>query len=173
MSPPKAGKAEGNGSGNTPGSGNVINLMMLSPPQLQQLRQQVEQELQFYQEAIVSLKDIQVKMTDAANCIRQLNPEKKDLLVPVTGSMFVRGEVEDCQNVLIDIGTGYYVEKSLEDALDYFKRKVEFLSTQIEKVQQVGREKSNVRAAIIEVLEGKMQAQMQQAAAQQKKPVKA
>jgi len=167
--PSKSSPAEGSSSGgNTPGTGNVINLMTLSPQQLQQLRQQVEQELQFYQEAIISLKEIQIKMSDASNCLRLLSPEKTDLLVPVTSSMFVRGEVEDCEHVLIDIGTGYYVEKSIEDALDYFKRKVEFLGTQIEKVQAVGREKSTVRAAIMEVLEGKVQAQLAANAAQQK-----
>ena len=34
----------------------------------------------------------------------------------------------------------------MEDAKDYFKRKVEFLIVQIEKVQAIGREKSTVRA---------------------------
>jgi len=154
-------KPKDEGEGGPPGGGNVINLMMLSPPQLQQLKQQVEQELQFYQEAIMSLKEIQVKMTDSANCLKQLDPSKTDLLVPVTGSMFVRGEIEDQNNVLLDIGTGYYVEKSIEDALDYFKRKVEFLSTQIEKVQSVGREKTTVRSAIMDVLEAKVQAMQQ------------
>ena len=39
----------------------------------------------------------------------------------------------------------YFYLQTLEEAQDYFKRKVEFLSTQIEKVQQVGREKSGIR----------------------------
>ena len=90
MAPPKS-KPDAP-AGGPPSSGNVINLMMLSPPQLQQLRQQVEQELQFYQEAIMSLKEIQVKMQDAgASCqkIQQLGEGKNDLLVPVTGSVSV------------------------------------------------------------------------------------
>jgi hypothetical protein len=36
--------------------------------------------------------------------------------------------------------------QTIEDAKDYFKRKVEFLIVQIEKVQAVGREKSTVRS---------------------------
>ena len=87
MASQKNAKAGANSPGGPPSGGNVINLMMLNPQQLQQLRQQVEQELQFYQEAVISLKEIQSKMSDASNCIRQLNPEKTDLLVPVTSSV--------------------------------------------------------------------------------------
>lgn len=161
MSTAEQASGEDGGGG---GQGNVINLMALQPSQLQGLKQQVEQELNFYQEAVLSLKDVQLKMQEAGNCVKSLSADKKEILVPVTGSMFVRGEIEDTENVLIDIGTGYFIEKNLEDAKDYFKRKVEFLTTQIEKVQSVGREKSSVRAAIMEILESKMQ---QIAAAQQ------
>jgi prefoldin alpha subunit len=178
MSPQKnvAGKEVSSpsaGPGGQPPQGNVINLMALAPQQLAQLKQQVEQELQFYQDAIIQLKEVQLKMQESNNCVKSLNPEKKEMLVPVTGSMFVKGELEDADTVWIDVGTGYYVEKTIEEAQDYFKRKVEFLTTQIEKVQTVGREKATVRQAISEVLESKM-IQLQQAAqAQQKKTAKA
>jgi len=148
--------------------GNVINLMALAPHQLAQLKQQVEQELNFYQDAIIQLKEVQLKMQESNNCLKILDPEKKEMLVPVTGSMFVKGELEEADKVWIDVGTGYYVEKTIEEAQDYFKRKVEFLTGQIEKVQSVGREKSGVRQAITEVLETKMM-QMQMAQAQQRK----
>lgn len=70
-----------------PPQGNVINLMALAPQQLAQLKQQVEQELQFYQDAILQLKDVQLKMQESNNCVKNLNPEKKEMLVPVTGSV--------------------------------------------------------------------------------------
>jgi len=38
------------------------------------------------------------------------------------------------------------VLQSMADAIDYFKRKVDFLGQQIEKVQQVGRDKSSIRS---------------------------
>jgi len=159
--------------GGPPQQGNVINLMALQPQQLAQLKQQVEQELQFYQDAIIQLKEVQLKMAESNNCLKSLNPDKKEMLVPVTGSMFVKGELEDADIVWIDVGTGYYVEKTIAEAQDYFKRKVEFLTTQIEKVQNVGREKSTVRQAINEVLEAKMMQMQMAAQAQQKKAVKA
>ncbi|ODN00967.1 DNA polymerase delta small subunit [Orchesella cincta] len=133
--------------------GNVINLMALAPQQLAQLKQQVEQELNFYQDAIIQLKEVQLKMQESNNCLKSLDPEKKEMLVPVTGSMFVKGELEEADKVWIDVGTGYYVEKTIEEAQDYFKRKVEFLTGQIEKVQSVGREKSTVRQGTMKLPE--------------------
>ena len=32
------------------------------------------------------------------------------MLLPLTQSLYVEGELEDSKNVLIDIGTGYYLE---------------------------------------------------------------
>jgi len=182
MASPKKEPSEAGGSsdpGGPPGGGQMINLAALELPQLQQLRGQIESELNFYQEAVVQLKDVQMKMGEAGNCLKKIKVQeeeekekekgeeeeveeegtknkKREMLVPVTGSMFVRGELEDVNKMLIDIGTGYYVEKSLEDATDYFDRKVKFLQGQIEKVQSVGREKSQIRSAILEVMEGKI-----------------
>lgn len=95
MSPPKnsAGKevaSPGSAPGGAPPQGNVINLMALAPQQLAQLKQQVEQELQFYQDAIIQLKDVQMKMQESNNCVKSLNPEKKEMLVPVTGSVSIK-----------------------------------------------------------------------------------
>ena len=35
----------------------------------------------------------------------------KDILVPLTGSMYVPGKLSDTEKVVVEIGTGYYVEK--------------------------------------------------------------
>jgi hypothetical protein len=45
-------------------------------------------------------------------------------MVPLTQSMFVPGVLEDVERVVIDIGTGYFVEKTITDARDFLKRKV-------------------------------------------------
>lgn len=38
------------------------------------------------------------------------------MLVPVTGSMYVRGETTPLETLLVDVGTGYLIEKSFEEA---------------------------------------------------------
>lgn len=78
--------------------------------------------------------------------------------------MYVPGSLNDVDNVLVDVGTGYYVEKvtiftlndnicgifselvfpslqNVDDSKAFFKRKIEFLTKQIEKIQPVLQEK--------------------------------
>ena len=35
----------------------------------------------------------------------------KTVLVPLTSSLYVPGKLQDVENVIIDVGTGYYVQK--------------------------------------------------------------
>lgn len=48
---------------------------------------QVEQELNFYQDAVVQLKDVQVKMSESQSCLKKISAQDKEMLVPVTGSV--------------------------------------------------------------------------------------
>ncbi len=36
---------------------------------------------------------------------------KDEILVPLTSSLYVKGRLADREHVLVDVGTGYYVEK--------------------------------------------------------------
>lgn len=36
---------------------------------------------------------------------------RDDLLVPLTSSLYVKGKLADREKVLVDVGTGFYVEK--------------------------------------------------------------
>jgi prefoldin alpha subunit len=36
---------------------------------------------------------------------------KDEILVPLTSSLYVKGRLTDREKVLVDVGTGYYVEK--------------------------------------------------------------
>ncbi|KAF6340146.1 prefoldin subunit 5 [Rhinolophus ferrumequinum] len=77
----------------------------------------------------------------------------KELLVPLTSSMYVPGKLHDVEHVLIDVGTGYYVEKTAEDAKDFFKRKIDFLTKQMEKIQPALQEKHAMKQGKLAVME--------------------
>uniref|UniRef100_A0A3P8TDA8 Prefoldin 5 n=1 Tax=Amphiprion percula TaxID=161767 RepID=A0A3P8TDA8_AMPPE len=75
--------------------------------------------------------------------------------------MYVPGTLNDVEHVLVDVGTGYYVEKNVGDSKAFFKRKVDFLTKQIEKIQPALQEKHAMKQAVIEVMNVKIQ-QLQQ-----------
>lgn len=44
----------------------------------------------------------------------------KQLLVPLTGSLYVSGKLADPENVLVDVGARYYIEKVMLPHLRVF-----------------------------------------------------
>nr|CAG4650688.1 EOG090X0NBB [Sida crystallina] len=150
-----------------------VDLTTLALPQLAQLKQQLEQDLNLYQESLQTLKVAQSKFQESAECAEKLEgtEEGSQILVPLTGSMYVPGKITKPHCPLVDVGTGYYAEKNVKQAVDYFKRKVKFVTEQMEKIQMLGMEKSQVRDAVAEVMELKVQAQMA-ATNQQQQPTR-
>uniref|UniRef100_A0A1A8FVU9 Prefoldin subunit 5 n=1 Tax=Nothobranchius korthausae TaxID=1143690 RepID=A0A1A8FVU9_9TELE len=142
----------------------AVNLSDLSMPQLEGLKTQLDQEVEFLTSSISQLKVVQSKYVDAKDSLNVLNQNNKgkELLVPLTSSMYVPGTLSDVEHVLVDVGTGYYVEKNVEDSKAFFKRKIDFLTKQMEKIQPALQEKHAVKQAVIEVMTLKIQ-QSQQA----------
>lgn len=135
------------------------------------------------------------KYAASKESLDQFKPAEKQVLLPLTGSMYVPGHIKDARNVIVEIGTGYYMEQvfsfrihifdlncnagfsnlikilfsvyvttkylsflqDVESGKDYFKRKVDFVSEQMEKIEILGFEKSKIRDAIIDVMEIKIQ----------------
>ena len=69
------------------------------------------------------------RFQESGDSMARMTPENsgKDILVPLTGSMYVPGTLVECEKVVVDVGTGYYVEKDVVAAKDYFSRKVGWL----------------------------------------------
>lgn len=140
-----------------------IDLTTLNIQQLTTLKQQLDQELDLFQESLTSLKGAQGKFQTSNETLQNFDSdsEGKNILVPLTGSMYVPGQLVDTSNVIIDIGTRYYVEKDIPTAKDYFQRKTKFVTEQMEKIQYLGLEKSKIRDAIVEIVQMKLNQQQQ------------
>jgi len=82
----------------------------------------------------------------------------QNTLVPITNSLFMKGEIVNPGKLIVDIGTGYYVEMSGKRAVDFYKRKVEFVRGQLNTLRTVIEEKNQTYAILTEVLQRKIQA---------------
>ena len=142
--------------------GEQINLTKLSAQQLDQLKTQFTQELNVLQESIQRLKIVQQSFVSSETSLDQLKDieKNKEIFVPLTGSLYVAGRLIAQEKVLVDIGTGYYVNKSIDDARDYFEKKIQFISKQMEQLQPVIKQKAMIRDDVMEVLQYKLQLQM-------------
>jgi len=138
----------------------AVDLTKLNLMQLTQFKQGLDSDVQFYQESIQNLKHAQTKFQDSADSMNQVKSrEGHEVLVPLTGSMYVPGVIKETEKVLVDVGTGYYIEKDIPGAKDYFNRKVKFVTTNMERVQAIGSEKAKIRDMVMDIMQEKLQAQ--------------
>jgi len=151
------------------GEKQQIPLHQLPIQQLDNFKKQVEQELELLVESMNQLKLAQSKLQSSSDNLDHVTEgnEGKEIMVPMTSSMYVSGVLDECAKVLVDVGTGYYVEKTVEEARKYFQRKNEFIGKQMEKIQPMLMEKQQIRQAVLEAYQMKMQMQMKQQQAAQ------
>lgn len=105
------------------------------------------QEVELLTNSINQLQSARNKYQESNDCIEKQKEVKEgaEVLVPLTGSMYVPGTIVNTKKFIVDIGTGYYVQKDYETALDFFKRKVTFLQEQMEKYVKILQEKAALR----------------------------
>jgi prefoldin alpha subunit len=61
----------------------------------------------------------------------------KEVMVPLTASLYVPGVIEDNDRVLVEVGASYFVEESVEKAREYCDRKIKMLSENGQKVAEI------------------------------------
>ena len=138
-----------------------INLFELPVPQLQAVRQQIDEEIQVLTQSFAKLKQAQLKFRDILETLKNL--ENGQVLLPLTNSLYVDGELSNTDKVIVDIGTGYYVEKNLEEAKDYYTRKSEYLVGNLAKLEENVNQRHNQLKVVSQVLIEKANSQQQQA----------
>ncbi|KAK5121001.1 hypothetical protein LTR85_005785 [Meristemomyces frigidus] len=93
-------------------------------------------------------------------CADSLRADKA-LLVPLTSSLYVPGQLADTEHVLVDVGTGFYVEKTTGDAQKFYNGKIEELGKNIKDLENIVNGKANNLRVVEEVLRQKVLAGQQ------------
>lgn len=77
-----------------------------------------------FQESLQTLKIAKSKFAGSKDALEQIGSDWQDkqILVPLTGSMYVPGIVKSVDKFIIDVGTGYYVEKVCN--VEQFNRRI-------------------------------------------------
>ena len=88
-----------------------VDVRQLTVAQLDQLKTNFENELNSLVSNFQQLKEAQSRFSDSASAIQALpeNGEGREMMVPLTSSLYVPGRLTGSNEVLVDIGTGYFV----------------------------------------------------------------
>ncbi|KAI9257888.1 prefoldin, alpha subunit [Sporodiniella umbellata] len=141
-----------------------VNITDLDLTSLQQVKTQLEEELSHLTQSYNKLKGVQGRFKDCVDSVNSLKQEKSDdktILVPLTSSLYVPGKLSNVQKVIVDIGTGYYVEKSVSDATAFYNDKVAFVKNNLATLEKTVTDKQSTLRAIVNVMQDKIQEQQQ------------
>ena len=137
----------------------AVSAADLSIPQLQQYKQSLEQELSYMTDTVAKLKAAQQAYDMSGKVLGELSPEKegKDILVPLTNSVFVPGKVGDCKSVLVNIGTGYFVERPVAGAKSHCEERSKVLAGNVAQFAKLLSEKRNNLEMCMLILQKKLE----------------
>lgn len=144
--------------------GAVVDVMQLPPADLQKLRASLTEDVQTITQNYGNLKLAHSKYGQALEALTDITPENKDkrIMVPLTSSLYVPGQLSNIQTVLVEVGTGYFVEKEIPDARTFIASKIEMIQGNLSKVAGALSGKRRDLDAVSSILQQKLQAQYQQ-----------
>jgi prefoldin alpha subunit len=99
----------------------------LSLDQLANLKQQHEDEIKELSSQLDQLFGAKNRYINARNVLDDMNKtqEESPLLIPLTSSLYAPGKILNPKKVIVELGTGYFIEKTIPEAKDLISRKVE------------------------------------------------
>jgi prefoldin alpha subunit len=138
----------------------------------QQQLQQLSQELEAIDEEIAELEaeieDLRTRQSDIDEAIEAIETLDSGSMVqvPLGGGAYLRAEIQDIDEVIVDLGGGYAAEQEQDDAVDALERKKGVLDDRIDDVEAEISELES-ESDEIEQQAQQMQQQMQQQQMQQ------
>ena len=61
----------------------------------------------------------------------------KEVMVPLTSSLYVPGVMEETDKVLVEVGASYFIEQKNQAAVDYCNRKKALLEGNAKKINEI------------------------------------
>lgn len=102
-----------------------VDITKIPPQQLKELAQAIEEEVRqlsgHYQQLIAAIR----KFNESKGVLHYSEKfaSGKEIMVPLTSSLYVPGVMSEENNVLVEAGAGYFIEKPIDKAIEYVERK--------------------------------------------------
>lgn len=127
----------------------------LSPQQLGVVKEQLEQEIEKLTASFSQLRHAGTKYRASRSAIDSL--EQRELLVPLTASLYVPGMLVNPETVMVDIGAGYFVEKNKQDAKAFCERKMLMLKENMDKLSTLISQRRRTFELVVQTMQKKAQ----------------
>lgn len=144
-------------------STSSIDLRTATLDELRSADAQLREEVTAYGESLHMLSKAVSRYHASGRAIEALSKETvgKDMLIPLTESLYVPGKIAKTNGVLLDVGTGYFIEHDAEKGIDYCKRKVNFIRENVDALMELLTKKRKQLVLVQDFMRARMQEQAQ------------
>ncbi|GMM50932.1 Gim5 protein [Starmerella bacillaris] len=121
-----------------------VEIDQLSLQQLAEIRKQFEAEIDHLSDSSTKLRQALAKFMDCSQSVSGAcasADEGTQIMIPLTGSLYVPGKIADTDKFIVDVGTNYFVEKDAKGAVEFFNKKVDSLGKNIVDLEKLLNEK--------------------------------
>ncbi|KAL6543934.1 Prefoldin subunit 5 [Orobanche gracilis] len=135
-----------------------MEIEKMSIEQLRGLKEQADLEVNLFQDSLNNIRTATARLELASTALQDLSlrPQGTKMLVPLTASLYVPGMLDDAEKVLVDVGTGYFIEKTMTEGKDYCERKVSLLKSNYDQLLEVATKKKSIADEAGTVLQAKL-----------------
>jgi prefoldin alpha subunit len=136
----------------------------MSLDQLNHVQQQQQSRLEQLTAQYHQLRAVSARLSTAKSAIGNTNTgifkggnsEGREIMIPLTESLYAPGKIVDPNKILVELGAGFFVEKSAKDAVKVLERKGKVVDANSENVLAAAEASSRNVEAIRGAMQGKM-----------------
>lgn len=130
----------------------------LTLDQLGGLKTQHEDELAELQNQLEQLHGARNRYNHSMTTLDTMSGTKENqtMLIPLNSSLYAPGKVSNPEKVIVELGTGYFCEKTIPEAKKLIERKVTLVNKSMESIESVGNNKKKNLDQIIMVMQYKI-----------------
>ena len=135
-----------------------IDIMSLDLQQLSALKTQFENELNEIGRQLEALHGARNRFLSSKVAVEQVQgyDDNSQVMIPLANSLYVPGTIVDSNKYLMELGTGYFCEKSGEASIALIERKTQLVVDSMKKIEEVGMSKRQQLSGVEQVMRLKL-----------------
>ena len=132
-----------------------LKLEGLNYNELLELKKTIETEINFLSGSFDQLRLAATKFSAAKEKLEIFNPEAndKDILVPLTTSVFIPGRLKSVDRIMFEVGASYFVEDTVPKATEFYNRRIESIKKNMMLISKIIENKSNQQQEVVLTLQ--------------------
>jgi prefoldin alpha subunit len=150
----------------------VIKLDEMSLDQLNNIKQSESARMQNLSQRYAQLRAAEARLFASRHAVYDLETHQtpnddssnssngeqqgKEVLIPLTDSVFVPGRIRPSKMLLVELGTGYYADKSFAETINFLNRKLKLVESNTENIAKALEATKQNIDAVTTTMQGKM-----------------